>query len=270
MEIQFNNFKEIREHFKTELTCILTIEEQRWGKIPKCPYCGSIKHILIPTSFKHPELKDYRDYSCYNCHKTFSGLTGTIFGIFGIELKYWFLAIYILSTHKIGICYIQLCRDLNIDDKTATKICEVLSVIFGNDAVKTPDEIVQVAITYIGGKKKNMHWKKRMALHWEDNKTPVIGIIRKGTIITEIIEGLNQSTVMKIVEKHTSPFDLVITNHNNVFNKIKKSRMHIISGKAYKSYIDEYYANPKNFWSMINTFTNCKILYKVNDIKQVA
>lgn len=106
----FANLLEIMNHFNDKNVCVEYLKSLRWsdGKI-ECPHCFSSKKIY---RMKY-------NYKCSECRKQFSVTKGTIFENSPIPLQKWFVAIYLMSSHKKGISSIQLAKDLGITQKTA-------------------------------------------------------------------------------------------------------------------------------------------------------
>lgn len=46
MNTQFKTLIQLLDFFKDEPTCIAYLEQQRWGGVPACPKCGSLKPLL--------------------------------------------------------------------------------------------------------------------------------------------------------------------------------------------------------------------------------
>ena len=104
----FNSLFEITEYFNSKEICKQTIAEQRWvDGVVTCPYCGCT-HCY--------NCKDGR-YTCKQCNKRFSVLVGTIFQNTKLPLKKWFMAMYLVPSHKKGISSYDLSRDIDISEK---------------------------------------------------------------------------------------------------------------------------------------------------------
>ena len=114
--IEFKNFDsliQIMDYFTDEDVCIQAIVEKRWGKGEEqdivCPYCGG--HHCVAR-------KDKR-FRCHQCDRNFSCKVGTIFEDSNLSLQKWFVAMYLISSHKKGISSCQLARDIKVTQKTA-------------------------------------------------------------------------------------------------------------------------------------------------------
>lgn len=106
----FNSLISLVSFFSTDSICRDFIKEQRWSDCVVCPFCGSI-HCYA--------CKDGKRIHCNGCNKDFSVLVGTIFENTKLPLIKWFMAMYLLSSHKKGISSHQLSRDISVSQKTA-------------------------------------------------------------------------------------------------------------------------------------------------------
>lgn len=118
---RFNSLVEIALYFDTPKKCKEAIALSRCadGDVV-CPYCG--RHHCYNRS-------DGR-YICGKCHKSFSNLEGTIFENTKISLVKWFIAMYLICSHKKGVSSHQLFHDLNITQKTAWFIIHKVCTLF--------------------------------------------------------------------------------------------------------------------------------------------
>lgn len=107
---QFDNLISLTAYFCTEEKCRQAIIESRWsdGDIV-CPYCGG----------HHCKARNDHRFRCPKCGKNFSCLVGTIFENTKVSLVKWFVAMYLISSHKKGISSHQLGRDINVTQATA-------------------------------------------------------------------------------------------------------------------------------------------------------
>src|SRR6185295_3210257 len=97
MKNGYNNVMDIMEHFKDKKVCLKHLEEMRWENGIVCPHCKS-KEKMYRLRF---------NFKCSSCLKQFSVTKGTIFENSNIPLQKWFVAIYLLTSHKKGISSIQ-------------------------------------------------------------------------------------------------------------------------------------------------------------------
>lgn len=103
---QFDSLLAMTMYFNSEDVCRDAIVETRWGKGESqdivCPYCG--QHHFSTR-------KDGR-FRCNRCKRNFFCKVGTIFEDSNLSLINWFIAMYLISSHKKGISSYQLARDI--------------------------------------------------------------------------------------------------------------------------------------------------------------
>src|SRR5215210_5414562 len=124
-----------------------------------------------------------------SCRKQFSAIKGTIFENSPIPLQKWFVAVYILTSHKKGISSCQLARDLGVTQKTAWFMGQRIRFALKTKSFSKPvmDTVVECDETYIEGKNKNRHADKKVENSQgrsAKDKTPVFGLVeREGKVV---------------------------------------------------------------------------------------
>src|SRR5438105_3350909 len=153
METQFKSLLQVLDYFKDEKTCINHLALSRWGETPCCPHCGNVGAYITD-----------RGYKCRakECRKKFTVTTGTIFESTKISLRLWFAAMYLCTAHKKGISSLQLCRDLNITQKTSWFLLHRIREMLANNEAEQLSGNVEVDETFVGGKNKNRHANKKI------------------------------------------------------------------------------------------------------------
>jgi len=173
-----NHFKSVIEllaAFPDEQTCINHLTELRWNGNIISPFDSNSKVYVC---------KDNK-YRCKNTGKYFNVRTATLFDNTKVELRKWFLAIYIVTSHKKGISSLQLSKDIDVTQKTAWFMLQRIRNCFGFDeSIKSENE-VEIDETYVGGEVKNRSTEKRAEFHSRgrqtgmNDKTPVLGILER-------------------------------------------------------------------------------------------
>ena len=143
----FNSIIELLEAFPTEQDCIDHLTQLRWY--------GNVISPFDSTS-KVYECKDNK-YRCKETGKYFNVRTGTLFGNTKVPLRKWFLAIYIVTSHKKGISSVQLSKDIDVTQKTGWFMLQRIRNCFGINENTELNNEVEIDETYVGGKYKNKH-----------------------------------------------------------------------------------------------------------------
>ena len=107
---------------------------------------------------------------------------GTIFEDTKLPLRKWFIAIWMVTSHKKGIASTQLAKDLKTTQKSAWFVLHRLRHAAKTKSFNRPlDGEVEADATYVGGKAKNKPKKDRSGKRGTADKAPVLGAIsRKG------------------------------------------------------------------------------------------
>ena len=118
---KFNSLVEIALYFSTTSKCKEAIIQSRWpdGDIV-CPYCGE-HHCVKRTDGR---------FRCKSCRRNFSCLVGTIFENTNLPLIKWFVAMYLISSHKKGISSHQLSRDIKVTQSTAWYMLQKIRLLY--------------------------------------------------------------------------------------------------------------------------------------------
>lgn len=131
---EVNSILDLIKAFPDEQTCINHLTELRWNGNVVSPFDSSSKVYVCKGN----------KYKCKNTGKYFNVKTNTIFDNTKMELQKWFLAIWIVTSHKKGISSLQLGRDLNITQKSAWFMLQRIRNCFGlnnNDDLEGEVEI---------------------------------------------------------------------------------------------------------------------------------
>lgn len=174
--IKLHNVLDVISRFREEQTCLDFIAEKRWKGTITCPHCGSTKVY---------KFSDGRRFKCAGCRKQFNAKTGTIFEDTKVHLQKWFVAIYVLSSHKKGYSSHQLARDIEVTQKTAWFLLHRIRWALRQGGFEKPklDGAIEVDETFVGGKNKNRHKDKKVPHNSGRcfiDKTPVLGILQRG------------------------------------------------------------------------------------------
>lgn len=147
----FNSIVDLLETFDTEQKCIEHLETLRRNWHPVSPFDSSSKVYKCK----------WNRYRCKNTKKYFNVRTWTLFDNTKLPLRKWFIAIWLITSHKKWISSLQLSRDLDITQKSARHMLHRIRDCFWLDHDKLDGE-VEADETYVWGKNKNRHKHKKV------------------------------------------------------------------------------------------------------------
>ena len=158
---------ELLDMFPDEESARKWFENLRWPEGMYCPHCGGTRTKPKPSGKPMP-------YHCRDCHKHFSCKIGTVMEGSNMPVRKWVIAMYLLSTNLKGVSSMKLDRDLGITQKTAWTMSQKIRQGWIQD--RKLGGTVEVDETFIGGKEKNKHEKKRSHVRGPSGKAVVVGM----------------------------------------------------------------------------------------------
>jgi transposase-like protein len=117
----FNSVVELIKTFPDEQSCIDHLEDIRWANGIISPF-DSVSKVY--------KCKDNK-YKCKNTGKYFNVKTNTLFDNTKVALQKWFLAIWLVTSHKKEISSLQLSKDIDVTQKTAWFMLQRIRACFG-------------------------------------------------------------------------------------------------------------------------------------------
>lgn len=256
---QFDNLISLMTYFNSNDVCKKAIVESRWanGDVV-CPYCGG--HYCV-------ERTDGR-FRCKACGKNFSCLVGTIFENTNLPLIKWFVAMYLISSHKKGISSHQLAKDIHVTQSTAWYMLQKIRLLYPLSDEEPFEGVIECDEVYIGGKEKWKH-KSMKTPHTQGRstktKTPVFGMMERSTVINDdgeeesityvhafVVENTNRATLQPIIHQFVEVGSMVITDELNAYNGLEAiGYSHVIVNHGAQEYAngDIFTNSIEGFWS---------------------
>lgn len=246
--IQITEFKSIidlLQKFPDEKTCIEHLEAIRWEGNVVSPF-DPVSKVYKCAGFK---------YKCKNTGKYFNVRTGTIFEDTKVPLQKWFMAIYLVNSHKKGISSHQLARDIDITQKSAWFLLHRIRYAFGHENFKkTFNDVVQADETFVGGKNKNRHADKKVP-HSQGrsfkDKTPVLGLMQNGHVNLTVIPNTQAATLKPVIESLVKKGAILVTDDWDAYRTMRSDYFHVIVDHQAGEYVrGAFHTNSiEGFWS---------------------
>lgn len=244
---------DVMNYFNTTEKCKGYLEKSRWNGQICCPVCGSTKvYISKATRFNYI----CADKDC--TQNIFSVTKGTMFENSPISLQKWFMAIWLLTSHKKGISSLQLSRDIGVTQKTAWFILHrvrhsIRTESFSNLLTDT----VEADETYIVGKNRNKHIDKRIPNSQGRSlkgKTPVFGLLQRGGHVrVQKVTDTKGETLRPIIYKHVKEDSNIMTDEWWAYRGLKGRYNHqVVKHKSGQYVLGSCHTNTlEGFWGLL-------------------
>ncbi len=171
----------------------------RWGGEVCCPKCGSVDII-------HRKTRRPQPYRCRDCRQYFSFKTDSLMHSSPLTCRQWVFAIYLFVHSKKGISSVQLGKHLGIQQKSAWHLLHRLRENFVEKWPLVFDGVAEIDETYVGGKFRSMHAKKRKESRLKPNygKSIVVGMRDRSTgrVTARVVGDVTHDTLSGFIREH--------------------------------------------------------------------
>jgi transposase-like protein len=247
VNIKFNSILELMNAFDTEQKCIDHLTEARWEGYVVSPFDEDSKVYVCKNN----------RYRCKNTGKYFNAKTGTLFDNTKISLQKWFLAMWLITSHKKGISSLQLAKDIKVTQKTAWFMLQRIRKCFNIENDNDLGNEVEVDETYVGGKNKNRHNHKKVVGcqgRSSQDKTPIVGMIECGGKLNAYkVDNVQSLTLSSEIVKRVKISADLYTDEWCGYNGISKIYNHAFVKHNQGEYVNgRVHTNTvEGFWSLL-------------------
>jgi transposase-like protein len=208
------------------------------------------------------EIKTRKMLKCRACKKQFSYKVGTIFEDSPLGLDKWFVAVWCITNAKNGISSYELGRALGVTQKSAWHMLHRIRLAMHNETPKRLSGTVEADETYVGGKSKNMHARKRKEKikgHGPIGKVIVQGVLeRGGRVIAGVVPNTKLKTVQPNIREIVRTGSTVYTDNFQSYVGLEDEYLHEAIDHAKGAYVrgDCHTNSMENFWSLLKRGLN--------------
>src|SRR6266550_3340674 len=232
---KYKSLADFQKAFPNEDVCIDHFRDLRWPKAHEieCPKCGAIgAHYTLANN----------THKCRDCRRKFTVRNGTIFEDSKIALRKWFIAIFLMTSHKKGISSCQLARDVGVTQKTAWFILHRIRNAAATKAFKAPlDGTVEMDEAYVGGNPKWQHASKNKGLRGMGSakeKKAILGMYQRGgELRLHHVPDSQRDTLRPLILAHIAPGTRVHTDEAVTYRWMRSDYAHERIGHAFKEYV---------------------------------
>jgi transposase-like protein len=222
---------------------------KRWPNGVFCPYCGTKEPMF---------LKSRRIWKCRatRCRKQFSAKVGTVMNESAIPLEKWLPVMWLIANCKNGVSSCEIARDMGVTQKTAWfMLHRVREAMQDKTATKLAGE-VEVDESFIGGKSRNMHAKRRAEVitgTGGKDKVIALGMVeRGGNVRTFAVPSRRKHELHGKIRQHVKAGSALFSDALQSYNGLDGEYQHAVVDHAVEYVRGNVHTNTmENFWSLV-------------------
>jgi len=226
-----------------------------------CPTCQSKDLRFIATR---------RLWECKTKHpkRQFSIKVGTIFEESPIPLDKWLTAVWLIANCKNGVSSYEIHRAIGVTQKSAWFMLHRIRLALRAGTFEKmggPGSEVESDETFIGGKAKNMHAKRRAQFKAARessmtgdanlvNKTVVWGVLDREsrTVRATVVPKVNREALQTAVLNQVAHGSKIYTDEASIYKSLPKEYTHEFVNHMERYVNGQVHTNGlENFWSLV-------------------
>ena len=249
MEREPKTLQEAILYFSDPDNCLNYLVVRRWPDGVSCPTCGS-KNVGF--------VKSRRVWQCRTRHpkSQFSVKVGTIFEDSPIKLDKWLAAIWMIANCKNGVSSWEIHRALGVTQKSAWFMLHRIRLAMQDEREGKLSGEIEADETFIGGKARNMHAKKRREkIHGRGpvGKAIVAGVLeRGGEVRTKVVTKRRKKQLQGLIRDNVESGAALFTDELKSYDGLESDYAHEVINHA-EAYVRErvHTNGMENFWSLV-------------------